>query len=229
LTPTHLADGLTLARTLHPIIPGWHEARKHRYRRVKGTRSHARRASSARGWAERLLVGHEPPLTVTQYLALRAISEDEVPAAELARRAAVSGPAVSQVLAGLGETGLIQRTPVPSGRWQALTLSAKGQRLFRSAQVLLRDRFSELLDELFPETGALAHALPHVAAALPAPRRRAARQLLHQGPAAGQLRLAPARADVQDRWADDSPEPSRSDKPVVSVFGDDPEPRRCAR
>jgi DNA-binding MarR family transcriptional regulator len=127
-------------------------------------------------WAERLLAGHQPPLTVTQYLALRAISEEAVPAAELARRAGVSGPAVSQVLAGLGEAGLIQRTPVPSDRrWQALALSAAGQRVFRSAQALLADRVSELLGELpHPETSALARALPHVAAALsgsPPPRR----------------------------------------------------------
>jgi DNA-binding MarR family transcriptional regulator len=127
-------------------------------------------------WAERLLAGHEPPLTVTQYLALSAISEHGRPAAELARQAGVSGPAVSQLLAGLGEAGLIQRTPVPSDRrWQALTLSATGERVFRSAQVLLRDRFSELLGGLpHPETSALARALPHVAAALsgsPPPRR----------------------------------------------------------
>jgi DNA-binding MarR family transcriptional regulator len=127
-------------------------------------------------WAERLLAGHQPPLTVTQYLALRAISEEPAPAAELARRAGVSGPAVSQVLAGLGEAGLIQRTPVPADRRRhALALSAVGQRVFRSAQALLAGRVNELLGELpHPETRALARALPHVAAALsgsPPPRR----------------------------------------------------------
>jgi DNA-binding MarR family transcriptional regulator len=127
-------------------------------------------------WVERLLAAHVPPLTVTQYLVLHVISEDTVTSAELARRAGVSGPAVSQVLAGLGEAGLIQRTPTPSDRrWQALTLSANGQHVFRSAQAVLRERFSELLGVLpHPETGALAHALPHVAAALsgsPPPRR----------------------------------------------------------
>jgi DNA-binding MarR family transcriptional regulator len=127
-------------------------------------------------WAERLLAGHQPPLTVTGYLALRAISEEAVPAAELARRAGVSGPAVSQLLAGLGESGLIQRTPVPTDRrWQALTLSDQGHRVFQSAQLLLRERFSELLGDLPPpETSALARALPDVAAALsgsPPPRR----------------------------------------------------------
>jgi hypothetical protein len=80
------------------------------------------------------------------------------------------------VLAGLGEAGLIERTPVPADRrWQALALSAAGQRVFRSAQALLAGRFSELLGELpHPETSALARALPHVAAALsgsPPPRR----------------------------------------------------------
>jgi DNA-binding MarR family transcriptional regulator len=127
-------------------------------------------------WAERLLASHEPPLTVTQYLALHAISEEEIPAAELARRAGVSGPAVSQVLAGLGQAGLIQRTPVPADRrWHALALSAQGQRVYLAAQALLRDRFSELLTELpHPETSALARALPQIAAALsgsPPPRR----------------------------------------------------------
>jgi DNA-binding MarR family transcriptional regulator len=127
-------------------------------------------------WAERLLASHQPPLTVTQYLALHAISEEPVPAAELARRAGVSGPAVSQVLAALAGAGLIQRTPVPSDRrWHALAMSADGHRVIRSAQQLLRDRFSELLAELpHPETSALAHALPHIAAALsgsPPPRR----------------------------------------------------------
>lgn len=126
--------------------------------------------------AERLLAGHEPPLTVTQYLVLHAISEDQVPAAELARRAGVSGPAISQVLAGLGQAGLVDRTPDPADRrWHELTLSTDGKRVFGSAQMLLRDRFGELLGHLpHPEIGALARALPEVAAALsgsPPPRR----------------------------------------------------------
>jgi DNA-binding MarR family transcriptional regulator len=127
-------------------------------------------------WAERLLASHEPPLTVTQYLALRAISDEELSAAELARRAGVSGPAVSQVLAGLTGAGLIRRTPVPSDRrWQALALSAEGQHVARSARLLLRDRFGELLAGLpHPETSTLGRALPQVAAVLsgsPPPRR----------------------------------------------------------
>ena len=52
-----------------------------------------------------------PPLTVAQYLALQAIAEGEVVGAELARRAAVSPAAVSQLLATLEESGLLARGP----------------------------------------------------------------------------------------------------------------------
>jgi DNA-binding MarR family transcriptional regulator len=140
-------------------------------------------------WAERVLAGHQPPLTVTGYLALRAIGEEAVPAAELARRAGVSGPAISQVLAGLGEAGLIERTPVPSDRrWQTLALSEQGRRVVHSAQLLLREGFADLLGELpHPEAGALAHALPHVEAALSGspPPRRPPPPLPKHGPPAG--------------------------------------------
>jgi hypothetical protein len=40
-------------------------------------------------WIERLLAGHDPPLTLAQYLALRAIERDGVGGTELARRAGV--------------------------------------------------------------------------------------------------------------------------------------------
>ena len=56
-------------------------------------------------WIERLLAGHEPPLTVAQYLALQAVGEGEVVGAELARRTAVSPAAVSQLLAALEKAG----------------------------------------------------------------------------------------------------------------------------
>src|ERR687888_151408 len=65
-------------------------------------------------WIERLLAAHDPPLTVTQYLTLQAIADGEVVGAELARRAAVSPAAVSQLLATLEEHGLLAR-----GRLQA--------------------------------------------------------------------------------------------------------------
>ena len=69
-------------------------------------------APLATRWIERLLAQHDPPLTVTQYLALRAIVRERISATELARRAGVSGPAVSQLLAGLADAGLIERDVV---------------------------------------------------------------------------------------------------------------------
>src|SRR3954466_9287215 len=45
-------------------------------------------APLATRWIERLLAAHEPPLSVTQYLALRAIARDGVSGSELAGRAA---------------------------------------------------------------------------------------------------------------------------------------------
>ena len=49
-------------------------------------------APLATRWIERLLAAHEPPLTVPQYLALRAIAHEDISGTELARRAGVSGP-----------------------------------------------------------------------------------------------------------------------------------------
>src|SRR2546426_132250 len=46
-------------------------------------------------WIERLLAGHEPPLTVAQYLALQAVGEGEVVGSELARRTAVAPAATA--------------------------------------------------------------------------------------------------------------------------------------
>jgi DNA-binding MarR family transcriptional regulator len=125
-------------------------------------------APLATRWIERLLAGHEPPLTVTQYLALRAISREGVSGTELARRAGVSGPAVSQLLAGLADAGLIERQrEAEDRRRQALALSATGQRRFRSAEALLRRRLGTLLRDLpRPEAHALARLLPRVEAAL---------------------------------------------------------------
>lgn len=129
-------------------------------------------------WIERLLAGHRPPLTVTQFLALRAIAAEGISAAEIARRTGVSGPAVSQLLSTLVDAGLIERGELPSDRRRhTLTLSAAGERTLRSAQDLLRERLSTMLAELpRPEVDTLARALPHVEATLsgaPPPRRPA--------------------------------------------------------
>src|SRR5437763_11937335 len=73
-------------------------------------------APLATRWIERLLAAHDPPLTVPQYLALRAIAREEVSGAELARRTGVSGPAVSQILADLADAGLLRRPKIAGER-----------------------------------------------------------------------------------------------------------------
>lgn len=115
-------------------------------------------------WIERLLAGHEPPLTVAQYLALRAVDEGEVVGSQLAREAAVSPAAVSQLLAGLEAAGLVDRLRTPDDRRrQALALTTVGERALSSAQTLLRERLAGLLSGLpAPEADALAHSLPRL-------------------------------------------------------------------
>jgi DNA-binding MarR family transcriptional regulator len=133
-------------------------------------------APLATRWIERLLAHHEPRLTVTQYLALRAIARDGVSGTELARRAGVSGPAVSQLLAGLADAGLIQRRVADDDRRRVtLALSPAGERAFTGAEALIAERLQALLDQLpRPEVDALARGLPHVEASLSgtAPPRR---------------------------------------------------------
>ena len=133
-------------------------------------------APLATRWMERLLAAHDPPLTVSQYLALRAIARDGVSGGELARRSGVSGPAVSQLLAGLSDAGLVERQPSSDDRRRhALALSRAGRRAFDRADALLAERLGSLLADLpRPEADALARALPSVEAALsgsPPPRR----------------------------------------------------------
>lgn len=129
-------------------------------------------------WIERLLSSHEPPLTVAQFLALRAIAAEDVSGSELARRTGVSVPAVSQLLAGLADDGLIERSAIAEDRRRhALALSGRGGETLASASALLRGRLSTLLAGVpRPEADALARALPQVEATLsgaPPPRRPA--------------------------------------------------------
>jgi MarR family transcriptional regulator, lower aerobic nicotinate degradation pathway regulator len=133
-------------------------------------------APLATRWIERLLAAHEPPLTVAQYLALRAIGGGEVSSRELARGAGVSGSAVSQLVTALGEAGLIERRPAADDRRrQTLVLSPAGRRAYGSADELLRNRVGSLLADLpRPEADALARLLQRVEATLagaPPPRR----------------------------------------------------------
>jgi DNA-binding MarR family transcriptional regulator len=127
-------------------------------------------------WTERLLAAHEPPLTPAQYLGLRAIGRESLGAVELARRTGVSGPAVSQLVAGLAEAGLLERRVAEEDRRrQALALTGRGERVLASANRLIQGRLEDLLEGLpRPEADALARALPRVEELLsgaPPPRR----------------------------------------------------------
>src|ERR671936_2620481 len=78
-------------------------------------------------WIERVLAAHDPPLTVAQYLALQAIADGEVVGAELARRAAVSPAAISQLLAALEDAGMLSRDRLDDDRRrQPLSLTEQG-------------------------------------------------------------------------------------------------------
>jgi DNA-binding MarR family transcriptional regulator len=110
---------------------------------------------------ERLLAGHDPPLSVSQYVALLSIEEGGLAGAELARRAAVSPAAVSQLLAGLEREGLLERSPsAVDRRRHALTLGPRGRTVLRSARGMLTKRLAELLGELPPhEADAVVRSL----------------------------------------------------------------------
>jgi DNA-binding MarR family transcriptional regulator len=121
-------------------------------------------------WIERLLAAHDPPLTVPHYLTLQAIADGEVVGAELARRAAVSPAAISQLLATLEDNGLLSRARLEDDhRRQQLALTEHGRAALRSAQAALRERLAGLLSEMPPpETAALAHLLERLEESLSA-------------------------------------------------------------
>src|SRR5207247_8748745 len=96
-------------------------------------------------WIERVLAAHDPPLTVAQYLALQAIADGKVVGAELARRAAVSPAAMSQLLTALGDAGMLTRDRLEDDRRrQPLSLTDHGTGTLRSAQTALRKRLAGL-------------------------------------------------------------------------------------
>ena len=119
-------------------------------------------------WIERVLAAHDPPLTVAQYLALQAVGEGEVVGSELARRAAVSPAAVSQLLAALEQAGLLSRERLGGDRRRLpLQLTEEGAWALRSAQTALRERLAGLLADLPPpEADALARLLERLEASL---------------------------------------------------------------
>lgn len=133
-------------------------------------------APLATRWIERLLAANEPPLTTPQYLALRAIAREQVSAGELARRAGVSGPAASQLLAVLAEGGLVDRRTADDDRRRLeLALTPAGRELLAAVETTLSERIGSLIGDLpRPEVDALQRALPRVEAALSgaAPPRR---------------------------------------------------------
>jgi DNA-binding MarR family transcriptional regulator len=133
-------------------------------------------APLASRWIERLLAGHEPPLTLGQFSALRAIADEPLSAADLARRTGVSGAAVSQLVSTLEGAGWIQRASAEDDRRrQGLALTPLGEAVFRSANRLLRSRLGALLGELPSHEGdQLARLLKRVEKGLggsPPPRR----------------------------------------------------------
>jgi DNA-binding MarR family transcriptional regulator len=133
-------------------------------------------AALAARWAERLLAAHEPPLTVGQYLALRSIDHEPLTATELARRAAVSGPAVSQLVTVLESEGWILRSPTADDRRRhALALTDPGAHVLAAATAALEEGIAPLLTALHPhEVEALDGVLAQLEAALggtPPPRR----------------------------------------------------------
>src|SRR5881397_2894709 len=102
-------------------------------------------------WIERLLAAHDPPLTVAQYLVLEAVAEGEIVGAELARRAAVTPAAVSQLLAALEDADLLSRARLEEDRRrQPLVLTEHGKWALRSAQTTLRERLAGLLTDMPP-------------------------------------------------------------------------------
>src|SRR5436309_3125505 len=128
----------------------------------------ARTAPLVSRWIERLLAAHDPPLTVAQYLALQAIDEGAVVGADLARRAAVSPAATSQLLAALEDDGLLTRGRLEDDRRrQPLALTEQGRWALDSAQTALRERLAGLLGDLPPhEADALARLLDLLQASL---------------------------------------------------------------
>jgi DNA-binding MarR family transcriptional regulator len=128
----------------------------------------ARTAPLVSRWIERVLAAHDPPLTVAQYLALQAIADGEVVGAELARRAAVSPAAVSQLLTALEDASMVTRGRLEDDRRrQPLSLTEQGRWTLRSAQAALRERLAGLLADMpLAETDALARLLERVETSL---------------------------------------------------------------
>ena len=133
-------------------------------------------APLAMRWIQRVLQGHDPPLSVGQLLGLRAIAAGPLAGSELARRAGVSGAAVSQLVGELERAGYVRRqAALDDRRRYELALSPRGERVLTSAAALLRRSIGELLAGVpAREADALARGLSaaeSVLAGTPPPRR----------------------------------------------------------
>jgi DNA-binding MarR family transcriptional regulator len=110
---------------------------------------------------ERVLAGHDPPLTLGQYLGLRAVAAGAESAAVLARAAGVSEAAVSQLMAAFERAGTVERTAAGDDRRRRRpALTPEGKRVLASAQALVRSRLEPLVAALRPhDADALAEVL----------------------------------------------------------------------
>ena len=127
-------------------------------------------------WMERVLAAADPPITLGQYLGLRAIAAGVDSAADLARATGVSESAVSQLVAGFERAGTVERTSASDDRRRRrLALTSDGERLLRSAQRLVGAQLEPLVASLAPpDADALAALLRRIEPALSgtAPPRR---------------------------------------------------------
>lgn len=133
-------------------------------------------------WIERLLGDQDPSLSLGQYLALAALERRPAAGTELARRAAVTPAAISQLVAGLEAAGLVERASEgQDGRTHHLRLSPEGHGVLRSTRRRLGKRLGPLVAELPPhEANTLARSLGRIEEMLSAtspPRHRR-----HRGP-----------------------------------------------
>ncbi len=135
---------------------------------VRAADSLGRLAPAASRWVERALLTGSPPLTPAQFLVLDAIEREPLVAAELARRAAVSAAAVSQLVGQLVASGLVTRVTGPEDRRrEPLEPSEAGRAALASGRAAVRAALAALLGDVpLPAIEGLARSLEHVETAL---------------------------------------------------------------